>query len=114
MVSPISGDLDRFVRVENKVVTQDATYGTDIVTWTLFAEMWAEIQDALPSRAESVLQGLTVAKNQSRIRMRWLDGVDSAMRIVDVDSGKVYQIIGGPAAIGRQAFMEMQCERVSN
>lgn len=110
---PFPGELDRQVEIQYKSVTPDATYGTEIVAWLplVATPLWAQILDALPSRSESVLQGLAVAKNQSRIRMRWRDDVESSMRIVDLFTDDVYEIIGGPAMLGRRQYLELQCER---
>lgn len=76
----------------------------------------ATIQDALPSRAESVTMGLAVARNQSTLRMRYRNDITSAMRVtVHRDSDVVYQIVGGPAMIeGRKDRIEMQLEKVSS
>lgn len=124
----MKGRLDVQVTIEKKSVTQDANYGTPIVTWVplvaqdpdaspLVAErFWAEVQDALPSRSEAVTQGLAVARNQTRLRMRWRDDIDSSMRVtVHKDSDTVYQIVGGPADIdGRKSMIEMVLEKYSS
>jgi len=123
-----AGALDREITIEKKQVIQDSTYGTEIVTWVplvrdglgspiIAVRFWAQVQDALPSRAESVKMGLDVARNQVRIRMRWRDDVDSSMRITvhGEASDTVMQIVGGPAAIeGRKQFLEMMCEKYSS
>jgi head-tail adaptor len=77
---------------------------------------WAEVQDALPSRSEAVTQGLAVARNQTRLRMRWRDDINSSMRVtVHGDSDTVYQIVGGPADIdGRKSMIEMVLEKYSS
>jgi SPP1 family predicted phage head-tail adaptor len=113
-----AGQLDRQISIERKQVTQDPTFGTELVTWVPLASerFWAQVQDALPSRAESVTQGLAVARNQVRVRMRYRDDIDSSMRITVYGDGtnQVLQIVGGPAAIeGRKQFLEMVCERIS-
>lgn len=104
----------------------DPTYGTPRVVWVPLAPLAgspqvaerfpATIQDALPSRAESVTLGLSVARNQSTLRMRWRGDVTSAMRVtVHRDTSVVYQIVGGPADIeGRKQRIEMQIEKVSS
>lgn len=117
--------LNREITVERKVVTLDTVHGTDIVTWEplsylpgspAVAERYrAEIQDVLPSRSESVTQGLAVAKNQSRVRMRWRDDIDSSMRVtVHADSDVLYQIVAGPADFGgRKDRIEFVIEKYS-
>lgn len=104
----------------------DPTYGTPRVVWFPIAPLVgspvigerfpATIQDALPSRAESVTMGLSVARNQSTLRMRYRNDITSAMRVtVHRDTDVVYQIVGGPALIeGRKDRIEMQIEKVSS
>lgn len=112
----INSDLMRDrCRIEYKVVSQDATYGTEVVTWTTLATRWGEVQDVLPSRSESVQEGLAVAKNQTRLRMLYWDDITSEMRVVvTTRSGEViYQIISGPSIVGNKDGIEMMIERVS-
>lgn len=121
-----AGSHDRQCTIERKVVTQDETYGTEIVTWaplvaqagspTIAERFWGEKQDALPSRSESVQQGLAVARNHVRWRMRWRDDIDSSMRVtIHGDTDVVYQIVGGPAEIGgRKERIEMVLEKASS
>ena len=116
----------RWITIEQKSVTQDPTYGTEVVTWvpldpepgspSVAIRFRAEVQDALPSRSESVRQGLELARNQTRIRMRWRGDVTSDMRVtVHGDTDVVYQIVGGPAEIGgRKRRLEMVIERYSS
>ncbi len=76
-----AGKLDRQITIERKSVTSDPNYGTEVITWAplvvlpgsppVAERFWAEVQDVMPSRSESVLQGLAVARNQTRIRIRW-------------------------------------------
>jgi SPP1 family predicted phage head-tail adaptor len=121
-----AGRMDRQVTIEKKETTQDPTYGTPIVTWVPLVALpgspvvaerfWAEVQDALPSRSEAVTQGLAVARNQTRLRMRWRGDINSSMRVtVHGDSDVIYQIVGGPADIdGRKSMVEMVLEKYSS
>jgi len=110
------GQLDRRVLIEKKSIAQDPEYGTEIVTWVELATVWANVQDAMPSKAEGVVQGLAVAVNQTRVRMRWRSDVDSSMRMVIYRPGPItYQIVGGPAEIGgRREYCEFMVERLSS
>lgn len=107
------GRFNRWVSIDYKSVTQDATYNTDVPDWQLLEKVQAEVQDVMPSRSESVRQGLAVARNQVRLRMRWRNDITSDMRItVHGDTDVLYQIIAGPAEIeGRKRFIEMVLER---
>lgn len=115
--------LDRLVTVEYPV---NATDGTQTPTWAplvyavgspAVAEKFpAEVQDVMPSRVEGVNQGLVLARNQTRVRMRWRSDLTPAMRItVHGEADRVLQIIGGPAEIfGRKQFIEVFCESISS
>lgn len=119
-----AGDLDRRIYVQQNLGAQESGYGTVVDNWvsilnevgspTVPIAIWAQFQDALPSRSESVRQGLEVARNQSRVRIRYRAGVTSAMRVVDVDSGTIYPIVGGPAVIGRKEWLEFVVEKFSS
>lgn len=121
-----ASDLDRQISITKKSVTQDPTYGTEIIAWvplvpqvgnpTLAERFWAEVQDAIPSRSEAVTQGLAVARNQTRIRLRWRADIDSSMRVtVHGDTDVVYQIVAGPANVGnRKERIELVCEKYSS
>lgn len=119
-----AGRLDRWVLIEKKSVGQDPTYGSETVTWVPLSTVGgqpelfpAEVLDAVPSRAEAVTLGLAVARNQTRIRIRYRDDIDSSMRVtVKGDAyDTVMQIIGGPAAVGgRKELTEVVCERISS
>ena len=111
-----AGKLNRRIMIEQPIAGVDPVYGSPTFTWaTLAAEVWAEVQDALPSKAESVVQGLTVAKNQVRVRFRFRLDVTSAMRITELDAPyRVLQIVGGPATVGNRVDTEVVCESVSS
>ena len=109
------GPLDKRISIEKKVVTKDPDYGTEVIAWALLATPWANVQDVLPSRSESVQQGLETARNQVRIRFRYRSDVTSAMRItVRGATDRVLQIVGGPAELGRHEYTEIVCEQYSS
>ena len=109
------GQLDRRITIERKTVTQDADYGTEAITWTTFAaRISAQVQDVLPSKSESVQQGMRVATRPARVRIRYRTGITSDMRIVvHGATDRTMQITGGPAEIGRHEWIEMTCEEYS-
>lgn len=120
-----SGWFDCEVSFWRKTVTQDATYGTDVVAWVpLVAQAgspsipvrWpAEVQDALPSRDEALQQGVVIGRQRSRLRMRYRNDIDGGMRVtVHRDSDVDYMLISEPAQImGRKSAIEMAIERYS-
>ena len=109
-----AGQLDRRIRLDAKQVTQDPDYGTETITWATFATVWANVQDVLPSKAESQAEGIRIEERPSRVRIRYLAGVTSDMRVVRLDSGnRVMKIIAGPAELGRREGIELMCTEYS-
>ena len=100
--------LDRRCRIEQKTVTQDATYGSPVESWSLLAVIWCNIQDVLPSKSEAVKNGLVIGTKQKRWRARYCGDLDSSMRIV-ID-GITHQIVGGPAELGQHEYIECVIE----
>lgn len=95
------------LRIEQRSTTRDSDYGTPVATWTTFATVWAEVQDVMPSRGESQPQELRLAERPARVRMRYLSGVTSAMRIVNLSRGnRVMKILTQPAELGVKQGLE--------
>jgi SPP1 family predicted phage head-tail adaptor len=105
--------MDTRVRFENKSISQDPVYGTEVISWLPKATVWAEVMDVLPTRqqAEQMRNNTQVSVRRARVRMRYRSDIDASMRCLI--GGIVHQIVGGPAEIGRHEFMEILIERVS-
>jgi SPP1 family predicted phage head-tail adaptor len=111
-----SGDFDCQVTIEKRSTTQDAKYGTPVVTWVpLVTRAWAQVEDEQPSRSEAVRAGVAMATNRTTLRMRYRNDIDSTMRVwVYRDTAVLYQIVAGPAQVGgRKQMIEMVLERYS-
>lgn len=109
------GPLDKRCRIERQSTTQDATYGTAVITWALVGVAWCSVQDVLPSKSEDVRQGLVVATGRSRVRMRYRSDLDSSMRLViHRPAAGIYQIVAGPAELGNKDGIELMVEKVSS
>lgn len=123
------GKFDRRILIEYKSVTQDATFGTDVVTWlplggyqtgcpSLPVTFPANIQDTLPSRAESTRDGVQMSAKGTRVRMRYRTDIDAGMRVTiygDTGNDKTYQIVSEAAEIlGRKEAIEFMIERYSS
>lgn len=104
-----SGSLDRIITFEARTVTQDPAYGTSVVTWQPVASVPAQMQDYL--RAESVDDGISMARRPCRIRIRWRGDITSDMRI-DYD-GRKMRIVSGPIELGRREGLQMVAEEIS-
>lgn len=128
-----AGKMDRQCTVERLAVVGDAeylppdpVYGTPRAVWrplvyqpgspSVAQRFWGEKQDSLPSRDENVTQGLAVARNQVRWRMRWRNDIDSSMRVtIHGAADELFQIVGGPAEIeGRKVRIELMLEKYSS
>jgi SPP1 family predicted phage head-tail adaptor len=105
------GDLDRRITFEQRSTSQDATYGTQTLSWTTVATVWAQVRDVLPSRAEDIADNVSIARRPARIRIRYRTGLDSTMRI-DI-GGRKLRITAGPAEIGRREGIEFMAEEYS-
>lgn len=110
-----SGQLDRRITIEAKSVAVDPDYGTQTVTWVAFASrIPAQVQDVLPSKSETAQQGIRIATQPARVRIRYMSGITSDMRVVVHGlSDRMLQIIAGPAELGRREGVEMMCEAYS-
>ncbi|WP_084581783.1 head-tail adaptor protein [Sphingomonas azotifigens] len=104
--------LNRRVRIE-RPVPDTSLDGAGSGTWALVKEVWAEVQDNLPSRGEKLADGINVAARPARVRIRFRDDVASNMRIVLLRKKvpeRVMQIIAGPAVLGNRDGLEMVVE----
>lgn len=110
-----AGQYDRRLSIEAKSVTVDPDYGTQTVTWTVFAaRIPAQVQDVLPSKSESAAQGIRIATQPARVRIRYLAGITSDMRLVlHGATDRTMQITAGPAELGRREGLEMMAENYS-
>ena len=112
----LGGQLDRRITIEAKVVTIDPSYGTQTITWTAFASrIPAQVQDVLPSKSEAVAQGIRIATQPARVRIRYMSGITSDMRVVVHGvTDRLMQITAGPAEIGRREMTEFMVEHYSS
>ncbi|WP_313075856.1 head-tail adaptor protein [Melaminivora sp.] len=106
-----AGDLDKRVRIEGYTVTRDPDYNTEIRTWGPIATVWAQVQDVLPSKSETVQDAVQMAERPSRVRMRYRAGITPDMRLVvlgvDGAPDRVCEIVAGPAELGRREGIEL-------
>lgn len=109
------GPFDRKVRLLAPPAGKDADYGTPSGQWTTFAEPWANILEILPSKAtEAASDQSRIAKRPTRVRLRYLDGVTSAMRLQLIDrGGRLLKIVTPPVELGRRAALEFMAEDFS-
>lgn len=117
-------DLDRRITFQRPAVARDPDSNTPIGGddgWAPVATVWAQVLDNLPSRGEASGDGINVERRPARVRIRWRDDVDSAMRMIlwkgdeGGEADRVMQIVAGPADIfGRHNFSELMAEEYSS
>lgn len=99
-------ELDSFVRIEQPVADESFD-GAGSGSWLPVAEVWAGIVDILPSRGESLAEGINMNRRPARVRIRSRGDVTTAMRIVHGE--RIMQIVAGPADLkgrpDRQEYM---------
>lgn len=115
------GPLNRRLRIERPTANESFT-GAGSGTWSLVVEVWANVQDALPSRGERLAEGINVAARPARVRMNYRQGIDSSMRALighyRLDefeqlvwvTDRTVQIITEPAELGRREGIEFMVE----
>lgn len=99
-----AGALDRRITFQRKV-GDDSFNGAGKEPWQDVATVWAQVQDALPSRGERLTEGLTMATRPSRVRIRYRGDITSDMRILY--GARVMEIVSGPAELGRREGLEL-------
>lgn len=102
--------LDRRIVIE-RPIAKAGLLGAGSGSWEPVATVWASVQDALPSRAERLADGINVASRPARVRIRYRDDVTPAMRFVM--GTRIMQIVAGPAELGRRDALEFMVEDYS-
>ncbi|KQM56694.1 phage head-tail adaptor protein [Sphingomonas sp. Leaf208] len=104
------GSLNRRLRIEKPVADTEFD-GAGSGSWELVADVWASVQDVLPSRAENLADGMNVSARPARVRMHHRTGITAAMRFVEGE--RIMQIISGPAELGFREGLEFMVEEYS-
>lgn len=98
--------FDRRVTVEQRAVSQDATFGSEVVTWSAFASnLPAQVLESSTSGEFARGAAATYAR-PIRVRVRYLSGLDPGMRI---NYGGRLLKITGLAEVGRRDMIEFSC-----
>lgn len=103
-----AGQLDRRITLQRQGTTDDPLYGPQPGGWENFVErIPAQKWDDLPSNTESTAGGLRLSNRPARVRIRYMRGVTSDMRVVlHEETDELYEITSTPAEIGRREWLE--------
>lgn len=115
----MAGKFNREVEIQSKGEGQDDDYGTSDGEWEPFTTVWAEVKDVLPSRSETIGEGVELARRPCRVRMHFRDDITSKMRLL-VKGVPAYGlpertllITAGPAEIGFREGIEFMAEELT-
>jgi len=103
------------ITIERPSTVAAGDYGQEPGPWVVVASrIAAEFLDSLPSKSESTANGIRIASQPARVRIGYRAGITSDMRIVRHGvTDRTYQIVAGPAEIGRKAGIEIMVELYS-
>lgn len=109
---------NRRLRVE-RPIADESFAGAGSGEWEHVGDIWASVQDVLPSRAERLGEGINITSRPARVRTRYRNGINastdsgitSSMRFVMGD--RIMQIVSGPAEVGFREELEFMVEEYS-
>ena len=114
-----SGQFDRRITIWRPAPIDDPVYGPQPGGWAVVAaRVPAQLLDDLPSKNERTDGAVKIAERPARLRMRYMAGITSDMKVTLHDgadaSGDIdFQISGGPATVGRRQWMELTVKAYS-
>lgn len=112
------GQFDRRITLQRSVTVEDGEYGPLPGGWenvTGLVRVPAQVWDTLPGNAERKGQAIDLSERPARVRMRYVRGITSDMRvIVHNETDRIYQISAGPAEMGRREFIEFTIKEYSS
>ena len=99
-----AGPLRYKVVVQRKSVSKDSL-GAETITWTTYATVWAQVQ---PLRGREYIDlRAAQAEITTRIRMRYLSGLDTTMQIVF--GSQTFAIVEIIDENSRNRMLEVMC-----
>lgn len=103
------GRLDRQITIQQRAVTRNATYGSEVVAWATLATVWAQVVESStpPGGNAGEDQRVAAYERPIKVRVRWRNDVDTTMRISY--AGRLLQITG-TAELNRRQWLEMACQ----
>lgn len=109
------GQLTRRLLIEQKSVTRDSGFGSEVITWVPLATVWCSALDVLNPKNggdERIKEGVRTLTRPCRVLIRYRADVTTDMRVTLVDRSRVMQITS-MAEIGRAEALELMCEEYS-
>ncbi len=91
-MTALAGKLRHRMTLQKKVLTQDPQSGAFVTTWQDLDTVPTSIEPL--SAREYVAAGQVDSKVTTRITIRYRPDISSDMRLVDLDSGRLYNVEG--------------------
>lgn len=104
-----SDDLDRRIRLERLIETNEDTYGEPQQSWALIAEVWAARREL--STRDRFLADQSVADSLVEWVIRYRSDVGVRVRVVH--EGVVYALLGAPQELGRREWLRLLTQRLN-
>ncbi|RYF02369.1 MAG: head-tail adaptor protein [Comamonadaceae bacterium] len=101
------GDFDTLMSMQQRGPGQDAAGQPVVAPWIEVARVWADLRQQ--RGLEAIRAGAVTATVSSSVRIHWQPGVTSDMRLVDVETGDVYQITSVLKAKAHE-YIDVVCE----
>jgi SPP1 family predicted phage head-tail adaptor len=106
------GDLDRQVTIQQRTVARDATFGSEVPTWSDLATVWAKVSESSTQPGNrGQVERVDAYVRPTKVFIRWRADVDTTMRLSY--EGQLLKI-DGTAEIGRRQWLEMACAEWSH
>jgi head-tail adaptor len=106
-----AAQLDTKIVIQYKVLARDPTTKAQTWTWGAFVTRWARVEESTGGDGgggEMVRGQVLQYARPTRILMRYVEGVTSAMRVVRNSDGRIFRI-NGVAVIGRNVDLRLTC-----
>ena len=109
-LSLASGDLDEYVTIQSRTVTQDAL-GGEVITWGTLSTAWAKIDaKGVSSSGENYSLEQTHAFNNYEVTLHWRSDVNATHRISWAGAyGTKYLNIQGVTADTKRRWLKLRC-----
>lgn len=109
-----SAQFDRRLTIERKVVTRDADYGNETISWEAYKDVKARVVESstAPTRNSGAPDEMDAYARPHKIRIHWFVGFDKATMRLNY-GGRILRIMGS-AEIDRRTFLEFSCDEWSH
>lgn len=104
-----AGLMDERIVIEQATMTRDPAFGSEVLTWTTFATVWAMVNEI--NSIERVNNELRTLTRVTMIQIRYIPGLTADMRIRLADNRIL--AITSIAEVSRRKMWKLVCENYS-